>query len=421
MAKKVGLTDARISGLKPPEKGQIEVSDQLITGLRLRIGASGVKTYILRKRVNGKWLNVTLGRHSSNFSLASARRKARDLLVDVERGKSIAKKPGTKRRFSSGVGTINQLYEVYLEKEVVGKKRSAREFERVFRMYIGPQLGDRIADTLTRADVTRFVEHVAFERGKSTLTMARNVHRHLSSFYAWAMPKLENLPANPCRDAWRPKAAAGRDRVLTDRELAALWHAASEDGFPFGHLVKMLILTAQRRGEVLDATCDEFDLNSKVWTVPSHRAKNGRANVVPMSGPVVAITRDLFSLAGIDPENAHSMNELLFASKVTTTNSVSGLSRSWRRIRSRVDVILGYEAAHFTMHDIRRTVATGLQRLGIPLVVSEAVLNHQSGSAKAGVAGVYHRHSFTNEKREALAMWGKEVLEISARYPALAN
>lgn len=208
---------------------------------------------------------------------------------------------------------------------------------------------------------------------------------------------------------------------MTDRELAALWHAASEDGFPFGHLVKMLILTAQRRGEVLDATCDEFDLNSKFWTVPSHRAKNGRANVVPMSGPVVAITRDLFSLAGIDPENAHSMNELLFASKVTTTNSVSGLSRSWRRIRSRVDVILGYEAAHFTMHDIRRTVATGLQRLGIPLVVSEAVLNHQSGSAKAGVAGVYHRHSFSNEKREALAMWGKEVLEIAARYPAAAH
>lgn len=194
MAKKVGLTDARISGLKPPEKGQIEVSDQLITGLRLRIGASGVKTYILRKRVNGKWLNVTLGRHSPNFSLASARRKARDLLVDVERGKSIAKKPGTKRRFASGVGTINQSYEVYLEKEVIGKKRSAREFERVFRMYIGPQLGDRIADTLTRADVTRLVEHVAFERGKSTLTMARSVHRHLSSFYAWAMPKLENLP-----------------------------------------------------------------------------------------------------------------------------------------------------------------------------------------------------------------------------------
>lgn len=82
-----------------------------------------------------------------------------------------------------------------------------------------------------------------------------------------------------------------------------------------------------------------------------------------------------------------------------------------------MDEKLGYEAGHFTMHDIRRTVATGLQRLGIPLVVSEAVLNHQSGSAMAGVAGVYHRHQYTNEKREALALWGREVLQIAAKYP----
>jgi integrase len=421
MAKKVGLTDARISGLKSPEKGQIEVSDQLITGLRLRIGASGVKTYILRKRVNGKWLNVTLGRHSSNFTLASARRKARDLLVDVERGKSIAKKHGIKRRFSSGVGTINQLYEVYLEKEVIGKKRSAREFERVFRKYIEPEIGDRIADTLTRGDVTRFVENIAYERGKTTLTMARNVHRHLSSFYAWAMPKLENLPANPCRDAWRPKAAAGRDRVLSDRELAALWHSAAEDGFPFGHHVQMLILTAQRRGEVLEAKCDEFDFKDKVWTIPSERAKNGRANVVPLSGPALELAKDIFDIAEIDLDACHAKSELLFASKANADNCVSGMTRSWRRMKARVDRNLGYETGHFTMHDIRRTVATGLQRLAVPLPVSEAVLNHQSGSAKAGVAGVYHRHSYTNEKRKALAMWGKEVLEIASRYPAAVN
>ena len=421
MAKKVGLTDARIAGLKPPATGQIEIPDSIVPGLRLRIGRSGIKTYILRKRVNGKWLNVTVGRHSASFTLANARRKARDLLVDVEQGKSIAKKPGTMRRYSSGVGTVSELYKVYLANEVIGKKRSASEFERVFQKYIEPELGDRIADTLTRGDVTRFVEKIAYERGKETLTMARNVHRHLSSFYTWAMPKLDNLPAHPCRDAWRPKAPEARDRVLSDRELAALWHAAVEDGFPFGHLVQMLILTAQRRGEVLDATCDEFDFKVKAWTIPSDRAKNGRANVVPLSGPALAVIKDVFDLAGIDTENSHAKSDLLFASKVTSTNSVSGLSKAWRRIRASVDENLGYETSHFTMHDIRRTVATGLQRLGIPLVVSEAVLNHQSGSAKAGVAGVYHRHQYTSEKREALAIWGREVLQIAARHPVIKD
>ena len=265
--------------------------------------------------------------------------------------------------------------------------------------------------------MSRFVEKIAFERGKETLTMARIVYRHLSTFYTWALTRLEHMPANPCRDAWRPKRNEPRDRVLSDRELAALWQSAVEDGYPFGHLVQMLILTAQRRGEVLDAACDEFDFKAKVWTVPGDRAKNGKANVVPISAQALAVITEIFMAAGIDPDDAHKQSQILLASKVTNTNSVSGLSKAWKRIRASVDEKLGYEAGHFTMHDIRRTVATGLQRLGIPLVVSEAVLNHQSGSAMAGVAGVYHRHQYTNEKREALALWGKEVMQIAAKYP----
>ena len=98
MANKVGLTDAKIAGLKAPTAGQIELADGIVPGLRLRMGASGIKTYILRKRVQGKWLNVTIGRHGPSFTLAHARKKARDLLVDVEQGKSIARKAGAKRK-----------------------------------------------------------------------------------------------------------------------------------------------------------------------------------------------------------------------------------------------------------------------------------------------------------------------------------
>jgi len=418
MANKVGLTDARIAGLKAPASGQVEFADGIVPGLRLRIGASGIKAYILRKRVQGKWLNITIGRHGPNFSLANARRKARDLLVDVEQGKSITRKPGVKRKGTKSVGTVAELYEIYLTQQIEGKKRSAKEFDRVFRKYIEPELGDRLADSITRTDVSRFVEKIAFERGSETLTMARIVYRHLSTFFSWALTRLENLPYNPCRDAWRPKKSVPRDRVLSDRELAALWQAAVEDGYPFGHLTRMLILTAQRRGEVLGATCDEFDFKGKVWTVPGIRAKNGKANVVPLSAQSVAVAKEVFLAAKIEPDRAYAQSVLLFASKVTASNSVSGLPKAWKRIRASVDEKLGYEAAHFTMHDIRRTVATGLQRLGIPLVVSESVLNHQSGSAMAGVAGVYHRHQYTNEKREALALWGREVMQLVAKYPA---
>lgn len=417
MANTVGLTDARIAGLKAPERGQIELSDGIVKGLRLRLGASGTKTYILRKRVQGRWLNVTLGRHGPNFTLANARRKARDLLVDIEQGKSIARKPGAKRKGAQGVETIANLYEIYLLQQIQGKKRSAKEFDRVFKKYIKPELGDRLADSITRGDVSRFVEKIAFERGKETLTMARIVFRHLSTFYTWALTRLEQLPSNPCRDAWHPKPSEPRDRVLTERELAALWHAASEEGYPFGHIVQLLVLTAQRRGEVLNAICDEFDVKDKTWVVPGSRAKNGKANVVPLSAEAITVVSEIFAAAGMDIDNAHKCDRIIFASKVTESNSVSGMSKAWRRMLVSVDNKLGFKAGHFTIHDIRRTAATGLQRLGIPLAVSEAVLNHQSGSARAGVAGVYHRHQYTKEKREALSLWGREVLEIVARYP----
>ena len=167
------MTDAKIAGLKAPAAGQIELADGIVPGLRLRMGASGIKTYILRKRVQGKWLNVTIGRHGPSFSLANARKKARDLLVNVEQGKSIARKAGTKRKGSRGVWTVAELYETYLAQQIEGKKRSAREFDRVFRKYIEPEIGDRLADSITRSDVSRFVEKIAFERGKETLTQAR--------------------------------------------------------------------------------------------------------------------------------------------------------------------------------------------------------------------------------------------------------
>jgi integrase len=417
MPKKIGLTDAKIAAIGPSQDGQVEYRDNLVRGLRLRVGKSGIKTYILRKKYHGRWLNLTLGRHSLRFKLADARKKARDLLVDIEQGKDVAKKEGEKRKFSSGVGTVSELAEVYLANEVRGKKRSAAEIERSFNVYILPEIGNRLADTITRRDVSELNEKVAYGGKRHTPVQARNVHRYLSSFYSWALPRLDALPAHPCRDAWCPSPPAARDRVLTDRELAALWHAAFSEGYPFGNFVQMLILTGQRRGEVLGAQLSEFDIKGRTWTIPGTRAKNGNANIVPLSSQALEIVEHVIDQAGLDPNAHEHANRLLFASETTLENAVSGITRAWNRIRKQADKNIGFELSHYRIHDIRRTVATGLQRLRVPLVVSEAVLNHQSGSAKVGVAAVYHRHEFTEEKREALAMWGGELSKIAAKFP----
>lgn len=412
MSKKVGLTDARIVGLAPPKIGQIEITDSIVSGLRLRVGASGIKTYILRKRIGNKVHNVTLGRHSQGFGLAAARRRARDLLTDIEQGLSIPKRSDAHRGYAQGIGTIAELFETYLKNEVIGKKRSAREIERVFRKHVLPELGDRIADTVTRGDVTRFIEKMAFGRGKETLRMARSVHQQLSSFYSWAMPKLDRLPAHPCRDAWRPKASKPRDRVLSDYELGKLWDAAVQEGYPFGTVVRLLILTAQRRGEVINAEWDEFDLDANMWTIPGSRAKNGIANIVPLSAQAADIIHEIRSMLNTNSDESDHSGKRVFPANGNPENSTGGMPKGWRRIMAAVLSEADRNIAHFTPHDIRRTAATGLQRLGVPLVVSEAVLNHQSGAAKGGVAGVYHRHQYTAEKQAALRLWGNDVQRI---------
>ena len=421
MSKKVGLTDARIVGLLPPKIGQIEITDSIVAGLRLRVGASGVKTYILRKRIGSKVHNVTLGRHSLGFGLAAARRRARDLLTDIEQGKSIPKRSDPNRGYAQGIGTIGELFETYLTNEVIGKKRTAREIERVFRKYILPEMGDRIADTVTRGDVTRFIEKMAFGRGKETLRMARSVHQHLSSFYSWAMPKLDRLPAHPCRDAWRPKASKPRDRVLSDYELGQLWDASLGEGYPFGTVVRLLILTAQRRGEVINAEWDEFDFDANLWTIPGSRAKNGVANIVPLSAQAARIIEEIRDIFASSSNEFGLSGNRVFPAIGNPAHSTGGMPKGWRRIMASVLRETDRNILHFTPHDIRRTAATGLQRLGVPLVVSEAVLNHQSGAAKAGVAGVYHRHKYTLEKQEALRLWGNEVQRIVDAHAVVKN
>jgi len=226
------------------------------------------------------------------------------------------------------------------------------------------------------------------------------------------MPKLDALPAHPCRDAWRPKAPKSRDRVLSDFEVGLLWEAAEAEGYPYGTVIQLLLLTAQRRGEVLDADWSEFDLENKVWTIPSGRAKNGIASIVPLSEISLNIINRMHQLYKEKSSFNVSVSTRVFPAEGNPSNSTGGLPKGWRRIYARVIEKAEGPVPHFTPHDIRRTVATGLQRLGVPLTVSEAVLNHQSGAAKSGVAGVYHRHHYTDEKREALRMWSEELDRI---------
>lgn len=394
------LTDAKIKGFKPPAAGQIEHSDSDVPGLRVRIGTSGTKTFILRKRVAGKISNITLGRYvDGRFGLADARRMARTRISDIEAGRVPAKaaKP------TVAAMTIGALMPAYLADRA--QRRSIAEITRIANAYIVPGLGERVVDVVTRGDVTRFIAGIA-DRAPA---MARAVHAQLSAFYSWAMEEFDTLDNNPCQKARRPAKGEARKRVLSDHELAALWAVAGEESPPWGPGYRLLILTGARLEEVFQARWSEFDLERGEWLLPDASAKNGQEVILPLSDAALSV------LAGMERD---SESPFLFPTRTKAHKAdrgPSGYSKAQTRMRALVDARLRRrpqgKAEWWTAHDIRRTVATGLQRLGVAYEVNEAILNHVSGK-RSGVARIYQRHSYATEKREALDKWADFVTSL---------
>ena len=392
------LTDAKLKGLKPPASGQVELADSDVTGLRARVGKSGAITFVLRKRVGDKVHNISIGRYGPRFGLADARRKARSLASDLEAGNP---PPMLRARSATKAETIRGLMPQYLAWKP--ELRSAAEKARILNGYVLPEIGDRLADTVTRTEVTRLIDGIA-ERAP---TMARAVHAQLSNFYTWRLERSDRLPANPCKGAGRPAAAPPRERVLSDDELVALWRVVDGEALPWGPAIKLLILTGARRDEVFSADRAEFDTLAREWTIPAARAKNGVPHLVPLSD---AARAEFMAIAAVEG------SEKLFPTRTKARQAdagPSGFSKAMARIRAAVDSQLERDKGpHWTLHDIRRTVATGLQRLGVRFEVTEAVLNHVSG-ARGGIAGVYQRHDWKAEKRAALDAWARHVAKLT--------
>jgi integrase len=196
---------------------------------------------------------------------------------------------------------------------------------------------------------------------------------------------------------------ASRERVLTDEELGLAWRASLQLGYPFGPIIRMLMITGQRREEVTALEWAELHRTDAEWLMPGSRAKNGRAHTVPLSALALA---ELDNIGGQDwPRTG-----LVFTT--TGRSRVSGHSRAKVRLDRQMALLApGVDVQPWRLHDLRRTLATGLQKLGVRFEVTEAVLNHVSG-ARSGVAGVYQRHTWTMEKRAALDDWSAHVSSL---------
>jgi integrase len=236
-----------------------------------------------------------------------------------------------------------------------------------------------------KRDVIALLDRVR-ERGSPI--MANRVLATIRKFFNWCIGR-GILESSPCTGITAPAREQARHRVLSDEELALVLNAARQIGFPFGSIVQVLALTGQRRDEVGRMTWEHLDLRRQVWVIPAEHAKNGKPHLVHLSHPVAGLL-----------ETVPHAGELVFS------GDGSRMFQGYSKAKARLDRLSG--VSDWTLHDLRRTVVSGMARLGVAPHVADKILNHQSGTI-SGVAAVYQRHEFHKERQDALQLWGQHV------------
>jgi integrase len=416
------LTVTRIVNAKAVSSRQ-EIPDGLLVGLYLVVQPSGAKSFAVRYRHAGQPRKLTLGAYPA-INLEAARDIGAKALRAAAEGRDPAAekqsaKGEAKRQAAEEVRGQRDLFEnvarEFIERHAMKNTREAtwRETARIlgFRPSADDpskldQIGGDVLDAwkgrkiqeITKRDVIALLDAV-HDRGAPI--MANRILAAIRKLFNWCMAR-DVIQASPCVMITPPAPERSRDRILGDDELGSVWKAADGDGWPFGPIIKLMILTGQREGEVAGMRWDELDLEKKTWTLPASRVKNDELHEVPLSDSAVAIIKAL--------PRIKTGGGFVFAGR--EGKSVSGFSRAKDRIDEKItEATKGRSLSSWVFHDLRRTVASGMARLGIQLPVIEKVLNHKSGTFR-GIVGVYQRHSFAEEKRTALAAWASHVESV---------
>jgi integrase len=383
------LTETTITKLTcPPGKKDVLIFDEIQRGLAVRVTASGGKSYLVQYTVGGVKRRVPLGA----LTLALGRSAAAAVLGEVAKGQDPAgerkaKALEAKVQAERDTFTLAALVDQWAALSLADKSESYRgEAVRAVRKAFAKQLPLPAAD-LTRADVVRVLDEVT---ASGSPQMASRAVSYARACFSWAM-KRGTIEASPFVNL-PLVGVVRRERVLTDDEVRAIWQATGKPG-TFTAIVRLLLLTGQREGEVAGMAWSELSADGAVWTVPANRAKNGKESIVPLSSQARAV---------IEGARRYEGNPLVLPGE-------HGVYQGWGRAKDRLDAASG--VSDWRLHDLRRTVATGLQKLGVRFEVTEAVLNHIGGS-RSGVAGIYQRHTWADEKAAALAAWGARVETI---------
>lgn len=400
------LTTRSVEAAKPNVAKRLEIPDPALSGLYLVIQPSGAKSWALRYRYVGKPKKLTLGKWPL-MGVSDARAAASEAIEALEHGTDPAAakqraKANRRQTELSERDKIKTLVALY-GKRHLSTLKSGATVQRELDRHVVAEWGDRDIQDITKRDVIDLLDEIA-DSGR--IVTSNRVRAYLSKFFNWCVDR-DVIEISPAINVKAVAKESSRDRVLSDDELRWFWAACEAEGQPWGALGKVLLLTGQRLSEVAGMT--DAELQGDEWHLPADRTKNKRPHIVPITG---AVRDALDAIERVDgPMGLYH-----------TTNGrtpLSGFNKGRGYLADRMAEIASNEAGrhveipHWTFHDLRRTAATTMARLGIPVRVTEAVLNHVSGTG-GGIVGVYQRHDYSDEKRRALEAWAQFVLSQCA-------
>jgi len=394
------ITPLAVKAAKP-KRQRYEIPDGGALGLYLVVQPSGAKSWAHRYPFNGTRRKDTLG-SASDISLAEARR----LVAEARHLREQGVDPAAQRRAAHTVvvemaerhetDSVEALSALFVERHAK-KRRTWATTKETFHRLILPKWRGRTVHDVRRRDIIELVEDIAMDRPY----MANRTLAVLSKFFNWLVAR-DIIEVSPAGGIDPPGQETARDRILSDDELRRLWLAAcARDEGPFGVLVRLLILTGQRRGEVAGMRWSEMG-DAHIWRLPGSRTKNSKAHQVPL----VPAAWDLIQA---QPRFVDSD----FVLTIDGSRPIIGFGRAKRRLSAKA----GIEADSWRLHDLRRSCTSGLQRLGVRAEVIERILNHISRIYR-GVSGTYQRDPLIEEMTTALERWADHVEALTSGRPA---
>lgn len=415
------LTKRNIDEIERSERDTFYWDDE-VPGFGMKVTPADSRIFVFQYRMGGRGSKTkrwTIGKYGA-LTPDQARKEARRLAALVAQGTDPMGEKRERERVERTKGFkayVITFSEGYLEPEWGSSWKQARGY---LERHVVPKLGDRALPTIRAEHINEVLDGLRSRPG-----LQRSVWAVLSSLFRWA-ERRDDIDKSPMLKISAPAGSKARKRVLSPDEVVAVWKATYSLDYPRGTLVRLLMITLQRRSEVAGLPWAELSKEQARWHLPGERSKNGLDHLIPLSGPAMKELDDIgWKTRGLVLPSSTGKTPVSNFSDMKAALDTAMLPILQEMADAKADA--AEEERHpvemlpWRLHDLRRTGTTNLQALGFPIEVTERVINHHQGGESSGIRGIYNLHEYANEKAHALSAWAAHLDSLIKGSPLGSN